>query len=164
MIFSFPKFTLDADVEKTKEYYKMAKPINENCCNDCRNYLNAIAFLPQEVTSLFARLGIDMSKATEVYACCENVDGTISYNGWHHACGRIMHGESAIVQVNQSHGYFDETKVFPITDDFKIFFHEDCQLLDSNFPLPAIQLEILADMPWVISEKHNHPKNMNRRK
>ena len=165
MIFTFGNYKLDVDVEKTKEYYKVAKLINEDCsCNGCLNYIEALAFFPQEVTSFFTQLGVEMKKPTEVYAYCANADETLFYGGWYHVCATMIHGESPVVSTGQNQVCFDETKTFLITDDFKIYFCKECDLLDNNFPLPAVQLEIIADIPWVLAEGHEYPKDMSRKK
>jgi hypothetical protein len=65
-------------------------------------------------------------------------------------CGNIIYGESPWVSVKENHKYWDTAKTFSITNDFKIAFHDKCNLLDKNFPLPAIQLEIEAKIPWVL--------------
>ena len=105
-----------------------------------------------------------MKKSPDVYVNCANADETLFYGGWYHVCATMIHGENPFVYINQNQVYFDETKTFPITDDFKVYFRKECDLLDSKFPLPAVQLEIIADIPWVLAEKHTYPKDMSRRK
>ena len=164
MVFNFQKYKLDIDVEATKKYYETAKFISEDCsCDGCRNYEKAIDFLPGEVLSFFAQLGIEMKKAREIYIYCANADDTLFYGGWYYLCATMIHGESAWVGTSQSQAYCDDTKTIPITDDYKVSFQENCDLLDNNFPLPAIQLEIMADIPWVLAEKHDYPKDISRR-
>ena len=165
MIFAFGTYKLDVDVEQTKEYYKLATPIHEACsCSGCRNYAEALSFLPQEITSFFVQLGIEIAKPVEVYVYCANADNTLFYGGWYHICATMTHGESPVVSTGQNQGYFDETKTVPITDGFKVYVQKECALLDSKFPLPAVQLGIMADIPWVLAEKHEYPKDMSRRK
>ena len=165
MVFEFQRYKLDVNVEATRKYYGTAKSISENCtCDGCRNYEKAIDFLPHEVLSFFAQLGIEMKKASEVYIICANADDTLLYSGWYHLCAVMIHGESAWVSASQAHAYWDSTKTYPITNDFKVSFQEECALLDDTFPLPVIQLQIEADIPWVLAEKHYYPKDMSRRK
>jgi len=156
MIFAFGNCKLDVDVDKTKAYYKTAKTVTGDCsCDGCRNYVEAIDFLPKEVTTFFAQLGIDMKKPREVYSINESAGGTLPYGGWYHVCATIIQGENPVVYTSENQTYsIDETKTFSITDDFKIYFSEKCDLLENDFPRPAIQLEIMVKMPWVLDEEH----------
>jgi len=158
MIFEFANYKLDVNVEETRKYYKTAKLISEGCsCRGCMNYEKAIDFLPQKVVSFFAQLGVDMKKAREIYANCPNADNTLLYGGWYHVCATMIQGESAWIPTGQGNGYYlDETKAFFVTDNFKVFFQEECDLIDKHFPLPAIQLEIDANIPWVFSQKQDY--------
>jgi len=141
MIFSFPKFTLDIDVEKTQAYYKTAHLVSEDCsCSGCRNYEEAIELLPKEVLSFFSQLGIEMEKIREVYVNCTNTDDTVFYGGFYHVCGSIVEGESVCLTI---------------AHNFDVSFKDTCDLLEDSFPIPAIQLEISANMPWVLAEKND---------
>ena len=165
MIFSFPKFTIDVDVEKTKAYYDIANYISEDCsCTGCRNYEKAIDLLPKEVKSFFSELGIEMKKIREAYVYCTNADDTIFYGGFYHVCGKLIDGASAWVPDSPSLMHWEDEKAYAITNDFKVSCKEDCSLLDENFPFPAIQLDISADMPWVLEEQNDYVKDSERRK
>ena len=165
MVFSFSKFTLDIDVEKNKAYYETANFISEDCsCSGCRNYEKAIDLLPKEVISFFSQMGIEMKKIREVYVNCTNADDTVRYGGFYHVCGYIVDGESAWVPINSNTKRWESEKAYAITDDFKVSCQDDCALLDDNFPLPAIQLEISANMPWVLAERNDYEKIMEQRK
>ena len=145
MIFTFSKFILDVDVENTKRYYHTAPLISVNCsCNGCRNYEKAIDFLPQEVISFFSQFGIDMKKAVpEIYPIYAPDENTVCYGGWYHICGKILKGKHTEIAVS---------------DNFSVTFDAQCDLLcgllDNNFPLPALQLDIDATIPWVLTEKY----------
>jgi hypothetical protein len=165
MLFTFPKFTLDVDIEKTKKYYETAGLGSENCnCGGCRNYEKAIALLPEDVLSFFSQLGIDMKKIREVCVYCANADDTLFYGGFYHACGKLVKGESAWVSDNPNLKHWEEDKAYSITKDFRVSCQNNCDLLDDNFPLPAVQLDISADIPWVLAEQHDYPKDTERRK
>ena len=144
MIFSFPKFALDIDVEKTQAYYKTAHLVSADCsCSGCRNYEQAIELLPEEVLSFFSQLGIEMKKIREAYVNCTNTDDTVFYGGFYHVCGSIVEGESAYLTI---------------AHNFDVSLKDTCDLLEDSFPIPAIQLEISANMPWVLAEKNDYIK------
>jgi hypothetical protein len=146
MIFSYPQFTIDIDVDKTQTYYDSAPLVSENCvCSGCRNYEMAVDSLPKPVKSFFSRLGVDMKKICEAYVNCTNADDTVFYGGFYHVCGKLVSGDS--------------TEEFPLTDEFSVSLREECDLLDEDFPLPAIQLEISADIPWVLDEANTYEKD-----
>jgi len=156
MVLEFSNFIIDIDVEKTRNFYTTACFVSDNCsCSGCRNFEKAVNFLPQEVISFFMQLGIDMKKVCEVYMLDANTDNIALYGGFYHACGKIISGESAWVQTDPTSFYFDEDKTHSITNDFRVSFQERCDLLKKEFPLPAIQLDISADIPWVLEEKND---------
>jgi len=157
MIFRISNYVLDVDVEKTRDYYNTAESIggiNDCSCSGCRNYAKAVDFLPQEIASFFSNLGVEIKKAREIFVNNANADNTIYYGGFCHICGKLISKDET---GNKEKAYF-------ITDDFSVSFRDDCWLLDEGFPLPAIQLEFLADMPWVLDEVNDYPKDMTRRK
>ena len=165
MIVEFEHYRLDIDVERTRQFYKTAPLSSATCsCSGCRNYEKAIDLLPQAVLSFFEKLGIEMKKIREVCVHCVNADDAIFYGGFYHLCGKLLEGESAWIPLNENLFRFDEDKLFRITNDFGVSFQNDCDLLESDFPLPAIQLEISADMPWVLSERNDYPQDSSRRK
>ena len=169
MIFEFGPYKVDIDIESTKQFYA-AGSVSERCsCDGCRNYEKAVNTLPSEVQNFFASLGVDISKACEVYVNCGNADGTLLYGGFYHLCGSVLEGSSAWVAANpvvrsrlsawvmrrRSIGrsvvsHWEESRAFQIADDFSVSFQPECALLEKNFPLPALQLEISARIPWVL--------------
>lgn len=164
MIFEFPKFTLDIDVEKTRTYYNTADFVSESCsCSGCRNYEQAVDLLPEKIISFFSQFGIEMKKIREVYVNRTNADDTVFYGGFYHVCGKIIKGKSAWVAVGKNTKHWKDKMAYAVTDDFKVSFGNDCSLLDENFPLPAIQVDISADMPWVLDEQNDYEKDSNRK-
>ena len=165
MNFSFSKFTIDIDVEKTQAYYKSANFVSADCsCSGCRNYEHAIDLLPKEVISFFSQLGIEMKKAREVYVNYTNADDTVFYGGFYHICGSIVEGESAWVSNTPNSKHWVDEKAYYITNYFMVSVKDDCDLLEDSFPLPAIQLELSVNMPWVLAEKNDYEKNAERKK
>ena len=141
MIFNFVKTSIDVDVGRTKRYYDSANSISDNCsCTGCRNYEKAMESISLRVLQFFSQLGVDIKKAREVYAICTNTDHSVSYGGFYHICGKVIDGVEAFI----------------ITDDFEVYFGEKCDLLDEYFPLPAIQIYISANIPWVLNEPNTY--------
>jgi len=145
MIFEFRKYKIDVDVDRTRGFYKTHDFASGACtCGGCRNYEKAADYFSEEVRTFFKNLGVDMKKFCEVYTLCTNYDGTVFYGGWYHICGEMISGDA-------------EREYFNITDDFQVSFHKDLCLLEKDFPLPAIQLEISANIPWVLNEINDGP-------
>lgn len=148
MKIQFGQFSLDIDLDKTKDFYKNMGNVSDACsCLGCINYEKAVDTLPKEIISFFTSIGIDMKKITEVYAMTTNPDSTVLYGGFYHLCGAILQGEDAYVN-----GMWDYSKAYTISKDFYISFREKCDLVEEGFPKPVIQLEIVANIPWVLEE------------
>ena len=155
MVFEFSKYVVDIDVDKTKGFYCKAPLVSDGCsCAGCRNYEKAIDHLSLEVVSFFDQFGIEMKKVCEVYVNCANVDNSILYGGFYHLCGKIISGESAWIPTSPNTKHLDEDEMFSIAKDFKVSFQEECALLADDFPTPAIQLEVLGNIPWVLEERN----------
>lgn len=83
-----------------------------------------------------------------------DVDGTLLYGGFYHVCSILLDGTSAWKKLNENTSYWDKEASFPVSSDFFISFQKDIALLEKGFPLPVIQLEFSARIPWVL-EKRN---------
>lgn len=152
MIFKFGQYKVDINIEKTRYFYNNAQLVSDGCtCDGCENFEKAVSLLPKTVTAFFAALGIDMRKICESYVNCVNNDETLLYGGFYHVCGTVSGGSDSCAPA-ASDGEDDLT--FPVSDDMHISFRESCDLLEKGFPLPVIQLEISANIPWVL-EKEN---------
>jgi len=157
MLFEFGQYKIDVDVERTLVFYESAPIISEACsCAGCRNYERAVEALPNEVRCFFEKLGVDMKKAREVYVYCKNADGTLFYGGFYHICGVVLAGESAFVPAPTSGYFWDAEKAFALTDSFAVSIREECFLLEDDFPIPALQIDISANIPWVLAEMNGY--------
>lgn len=144
MVLHFGENIIDIDVERTREFYKKAANITDDCrCQGCRNYEIAVDFLPKEVKDFFDMIGADMKKSPEVYVNCLNEDNTLFYGGFYHICGTIIRKQP-------------DGETFTISENYRIWVEEHSDLLEDNFPLPVIQLEISANIPWVLNEEYSH--------
>lgn len=156
MIFEFAHHKIDVDVEKTKAFYETAEYITEGCeCQMCRNFEKAIELVDDDVKAVFQKMGIDMKKAREVWGNSEPKKSKMCYSGFYHVCGRVLEGGFVWEEINDHMSYLIEEKsMFSINEDFKIGFADRIDLLEEGFPEPVVQLEISADIPWVLEEKY----------
>lgn len=49
--------------------------------------------------------------------------------------------------------YWNKENTYEITKDYHISFGEEAALLEKGFPLPVLQIEIEANIPWVLDEE-----------
>ena len=87
---------------------------------------------------------------------CLNPDGTLFYAGFYHICGKLISGSSPWKEIDEMSKSLDENALYKINKDFKIAFQEQVDLLEENFPLPVIQLEFFANIPWVLNEENTY--------
>ena len=162
MLFEFNQFCIDIDVASTKDFYEKAKFITDSCsCDGCMNFAHAVENLPEIIKEFFSKIGIDMKKICECYVNCTNTDGTLLYGGFYHVCGTMQRGQSAWVKCSETTAYWNEKFTYLLSPNFQISFQNEIHLLEDNFPLPVLQLEILANIPWVLQKSNPcHDSNM----
>ena len=150
MIYKYGQYTVDIDVEKTKAFYARARRISEVCpCDGCTNFERAVKILPKDVASVFSALGIEPEKVAECYVNTTNPDGTLMYGGFCHVGGTMPEGE------------FDwpwEDDAYAVGANFRISFRRELSLLEDDFPEPAIQMEFIANLPWLLDTENTYPK------
>lgn len=155
MLFELGPYRVQIDVTKTKEFYEGAKAVSYVCsCDGCRNFEVAVDGLPAPITEFFSDLGIDMRKVCECYVNCVEDDGTLLYGGFYHVCGVLLEGKSAWRKIDESVSCWDDEAAFCVTPDFHISLQEEIALLEKDFPLPALQLEFSARIPWVLGKNN----------
>ena len=154
MVFEFGKYILDIDVEKTGAFYRHAARITDGCtCQGCRNYEKWASSLSGASRAIFEGMGILPEKSPEVYVNCPNSDGSLFYGGFYHLSGTIMQGSEPWKEISVNISALDEYPFFPLTPGFRAAFTENVALLEKDFPAPVIQMEILANIPFVLPEK-----------
>lgn len=148
MILEFGQYRVNIDVEKTRNFYESAEPISAGCsCANCRNFEKAVTLLPEDVQTFFSNLGVDIQKPHEVYANCQNADGTLLYGGFYYLCGTLSAGKSVWVTTAPGIAHWDDALAFPITKDFRI------SLQQADLSTPKLLFEISAKIPWVLKEE-----------
>ena len=162
MIFRFSDFILDIDVERTREFY--AREDRWQCdCRDCRNYRKAILTVPDTVLDFLRSMGIEPRRPIEVFNTTGTLeeDGTIQYNGWFHVCGALVECPETVMEKvhedgSRSLSYRMDLAYSPTPNyPFAILPVKEITLLPEGFPTPAVELEMDARLPWVITEEEN---------
>ncbi len=133
-------FTVDRD--KTKQAYADIPQSSPEACG-CELCLNFIAIrqsiYPTEVLDLFGQLGVDYRREAEVYHIAKLESGLHLYGGWLHFIGEISRGPDAPAKVN---------------DHFTIDFLRKRDLAAESFgEEELVQIEIVAEIPWVLSNE-----------
>jgi hypothetical protein len=122
-------------------------------CGDCRNFAAALeqAF-PPAARDVLDQLGIDYSKAAEVYTTGRGDSGLHQYGGWFHFVGHIAAGADAWRQVEKDGESF-AGELERLVDHFELGFTSRIALLSEAFAgKPVVQLEFQTQVPWLIAE------------
>ncbi|MBQ2957410.1 MAG: hypothetical protein IJE08_13215 [Clostridia bacterium] len=152
MIFCFGSYRIDVDVEKTRAFYDRAATITEGCkCSGCRNYEAWAKSLSEEPKGIMGEMGVRPEKPAEAFVNGENADGSMFYGGWYHLCGRILEGGSSCRNDLERDYQIDELCFEELGNGFRAAFTDHIALLEEGFPEPAIQMEIMADIPWLLN-------------
>lgn len=154
MLLELGNYILDIDVERTRSFYNQARSITDACnCQGCRNYVKWALSVSDEPSISFQRMGVALDKPSEIYVNTRNKDGSLFYGGFYHLCGKILKGEDVWNEFDSNCRALDEARFVALTENFKIAFSRDIELLEKGFPTPAVQMEILANVDFVLSEK-----------
>lgn len=154
MFFNFRRYSVEINVNKTKQFYEKARKISQECsCDGCQNYELAFEYLPNSVKEFFEMLGVDYKKVCECFVNTKNSDRTLLYGGFYHICGILISGNSAWVEETNNSLHWDEDIAYKIDDNFQVSFQNEVCILEEGFPKPVIQLEFLASIPWVLNKE-----------
>lgn len=149
MIFNFGPYTVDIDIEKTREYYNSLAVRETNCNMGYKNYVAVIPHLPLEVKSFYKAIGVDIYKIREVYVNCVNRDESICYGGFYCICGNIINNNELSLHDNKT---LKDGYAYALTKDYCIEFIEYENVEDSNSALTNLKIDILANLPWILNE------------
>ena len=98
------------------------------------------------------QLGISPPWEAEVYEAGRGASGLHHYGGWFHFVGTIESGGDAWRLVNRGAAAFKVAEFEPLSETLAVGVHTDVALVREPFAgLPLVQLEIAAELPWVIA-------------
>jgi hypothetical protein len=123
-------------------------------CSGCKNFE---AVRPQLLEGplgvVLTQLGISPPWEVEVYELGRAASGLHLYGGWFHFVGTIDSGDSALRPIKENPS--GKTLDFePLSSTLSVAFHTDLSLVRPSFMgLQLVQLEIKAELPWVIDER-----------
>lgn len=139
---NFLDWIFDCDVEATRQAYEsiMAGGAEECGCGGCRNFVEQRqSIFPEEAITLFDRLGINYKRDAEIYHMARMESGLHSYGGWFHFVGNILKQPIGPAKLN---------------DRFTIDFILNDDLAAKSFEnLSLVQVEITAEIPWILKEE-----------
>lgn len=130
------EWKIEFDREATAQAY-IGLSVGCNCAN-CQNFLAAFQNLPVKYTEFLKQFGIEPLKPAEIVEYCPNSDGTHHYGWWYHVVGTIVDNHDGLL---------------PLESGIKIEIRNRDDLVAADFPRPVIQMELFADLPWVLAEE-----------
>ena len=145
--FTFDGYRLSVDVERTRAWYAAQTMPGVTCtCAGCRNFVQAVKLLPEEVHVFFARFGIDPAHPAET-SWFPSTREEASGDAWYHICGEIL--EMVKAEPEQRCG-----DIIHAAEKFDACFHTECYLLPEDFPQPCFQMDVIFGLPWVLDEEN----------
>ena len=144
---------IECDPQTPRQAYaQRATGSPEECaCLHCRNFAAArYQTYPEQALDLFAKLGINANREAEIYHNGQLASGLHSYGGWFHFVGKFLPETSDQQDENEGKQAFEFVS---LSEHFQIAVTSHVVLVPSAFKgLPLVQLEFLAEVPWVIGE------------
>ena len=140
MIFQLGRYTVDVDVEKTKDFYSSDFSVasNEACsCDCCQHFPDEIMSCSSVVVDFLNNLGIDPRKPGEVFG------EKYSCSGWYHVVGTLLSGRVDGLICDSSNAFIPDKTV-----DFMVWFDDDSKRMgwiEDNFPNPILEMSFSAN-------------------
>lgn len=156
MFFERGVYRIEHDSERTREFYAQAP---DTCCDcaGCRNFRAAVSRMSEALRSFLEQFGIDPAKPAEMSVLYAPAKDEVCYNGFYHFCGEIREGRDAYIQTGERSFELDQRYIISVSDGERAWFLAECALLATNFPLPAVQMEVFFNLPWVLDEENTYP-------
>jgi hypothetical protein len=153
-IVKYKDWEFEVDIPLTQQAYSNF-PFGgaDTCsCADCKNYAaNRETVFPAEIIQLFNELGIDYRKEIEIWSIQKLENGLHQISGWFHFKGKIISGKDFRMPFAEGIGY--SMDLTSITEKFKIGFAPGNSLTFFDNKKDLIQIEFIAEIPWVIDKK-----------
>lgn len=158
-IIKYKEWEFEVDIGFTRNMYSKfpSGGANECECKDCENFaMNRDNVYPDEIKELFAKIGIDYHKESEVCHYVQLENGLHFYGGWFHFKGKILTGDDCRIFHSPETSTFNLTN---ITENFRIGFTRgnSPSLFESLDGL--IQVEFETNIPWIINGEHSQSEN-----
>ena len=145
--FTFSGYRLSVDVERTRAWYAAQTMPGVTCtCAGCRNFVQAVKLLPDEVNAFFAQRGVDPAHPAET-SWFPGTRKEANGDAWYHICGEIL--EMVTAAPGQRWG-----DILRVAEKFDACFHTECHLLPDGFPRPCFQMDVIFGLPWVLEEEN----------
>lgn len=147
MLFEFGRYLVDIDVEATRNYYRNKMTKNDCNCSGCVNFRKFADECDNCIKQAFSDIGIgNMKYIYEIIPYEERAEdyekeGGNLYGGFFPVIGKIVSEETLNSENSTRH----------ITDYFEIFLADSVSLKPDDFPMPTLQIEILAHIPWLLN-------------
>ncbi|AXH99804.1 hypothetical protein DV702_08695 [Sporosarcina sp. PTS2304] len=133
-------WTITTDPQRTKKFYDNHHYLSQDCnCEYCVNYLLACEQFPPTIYRLFESLGIDPRKEGEVSEFGKSAEGLYHYIVFYHFVGEIVKEPSSALASPDFH-----------VEGFSVSFTNDLDLLPDDFPMPAVQIMLEMQLPWLL--------------
>ncbi len=97
-----------------------------------------------------------MKKICECCVYYAKDENTLCCGGFCHICATLLSGESAWKPTSDSTACWDEKATYPLSPNFGVSFSDRIDMLEPDFPLPVIQLDFEAAIPWMLEKKNSY--------
>ncbi|MDO5095718.1 MAG: hypothetical protein Q4D65_04085 [Peptostreptococcaceae bacterium] len=129
------KYVLTIDEERTKDYYRNKAKETDCICEGCENYRAFGKLKSHPLADFLKPFGLSIEDCVESSAIYAEDPDFVFYDVWYHCCGEILSVEQEPVNIN----------------GIDISFSDNCHLLEEDFPLPAIQINLWLKVPWLLA-------------
>ncbi|WP_077620299.1 hypothetical protein [Bacillus sinesaloumensis] len=137
------KWLLDVDLTKTRDFY--SKEIDLCNCLYCQNYYEACKHLESSVMDPFKTLGMNPLTPSHLSEFGEVEGGFRLYTGSYHIVGTIVDGELC------TDSDWNDTNTATL-ENFTFGFKKELQFVHDEMPLPVLQMDFEARIPWLLDE------------
>lgn len=147
------RWVVRPDVERTRQAHaKLTRSGAAVCgCSGCANFEAVRSqLLAGPLGAILAQLGVDPPWEVEVYEMGRGPSGLRLYGGWFHIVGVLESGADPWRPV-EGHALTAMGDFEPLSSTVCIGLHSNVALVRPSFQgMPLVQLEISAELPWVI--------------
>ena len=64
--------------------------------------------------------------------------------------------EEAFVNISKTHSYYNTDFTYLLDKNFHISFQEECLMVEEQFEAPILQIELDANIPWVLDKENTY--------